>query len=44
MTFFTLKQVYDAAYFWYGATDIDSCCMAEVRLQRGEIPYDGFIK
>jgi len=34
--FLTLSQVYAAAMKWYGKMDIDSCCLAECRLMRGE--------
>lgn len=37
-TFNTLKDVYDAAWRWYGKQDRDSCCLAEVRLMKGERP------
>lgn len=33
---FTIRQVHAAARRWYGSTDIDSCCLAENRLMRGE--------
>ena len=35
---FTLQQIHAAAIVWYGKTDIDSCCLAENRLARGEKP------
>lgn len=37
-TFNTLKEVYDASWYWYGRADIDSCCLAELRLMKGERP------
>lgn len=39
--FYTLAQVHAAAWYWYGKNDIDSCCLAECRLMRGE-RYEGF--
>lgn len=33
-----LKTIRRAAWFWYGSSDIDSCCLAENRLMRGEKP------
>lgn len=39
-TFNTLKDVYNAAIFWYGNTDIDSCCLVENRLMKGEKPNE----
>lgn len=38
---FTLEQVRKAAKLWYTSTDINSCCMAELRLMAGEEP-EGF--
>ena len=35
---FDIKTIYRAAWFWYGKSDIDSCCLAENRLMRGEKP------
>ena len=35
---FTIQEVYKAAYFWYGSSDIDACCLAENRLMKGEVP------
>ena len=40
--FVTQKQVYTAANHWYGRWDIDHCCLAENRLAKGEVPYEGF--
>lgn len=37
-TFWTLSQIHKAAYAWYGRIDRDSCCLAEVRLMKGEAP------
>lgn len=37
-TFNTLAEVHQAVYFWYGKDDLDSCCLAEGRLMRGEVP------
>ena len=37
---FTLEQVRKAAIVWYGKTDIDSMCLAENRLMRGEKPVE----
>lgn len=34
--FNTLPEVYRAALIWYGDWDIDSLCLAENRLARGE--------
>lgn len=34
--FFTLKQVHTAAHYWYGADNMNNCCLAETRLQNGE--------
>lgn len=34
----TVQQVYTAAWLWYGKMNIDSCCLAENRLNRGEVP------
>ena len=31
-----LKIIYRAALFWYGKSDLDSCCLAENRLMKGE--------
>ena len=39
MKMFTLVDVHKAAYHWYGKDDLDSCCLAENRLMRGET-YD----
>ena len=33
-----IKTIRRAAWFWYGSSDIDSCCLAENRLMRGEKP------
>ena len=44
MNVHTLKQVEKAAKFWYNSTTIDACCLAENRLDSGEIPYPNFIK
>lgn len=38
---FTIQQVNYAAEYWYKSKDIDSCCLAENRLMRGERP-EGF--
>lgn len=40
--FATEKQVYAAAAYWYNKWDINSCCLAENRLAKGEVPYEGF--
>lgn len=37
-TFNTLAQVYRAAKIWYGDYSLNSCCLAECRLMRGERP------
>jgi hypothetical protein len=37
-TFVTLQQVYKAALTWYGKTDMDSLCLTENRLNKGEKP------
>jgi hypothetical protein len=34
--FVTERQVYVAAMFWYGSFSLDACCLAEVRLMKGE--------
>ncbi len=34
--FYTLQEVYRAAWIWYKKSDADSCCLAENRLMRGE--------
>ena len=31
-----LKSISYAAFFWYGKSDLDSCCLAENRLMKGE--------
>lgn len=36
MQMFTYREVMQAASFWYGDTDINSMCLAENRLNRGE--------
>jgi hypothetical protein len=33
---FSLSEIHLAAKIWYGATDMDSCSLAENRLNRGE--------
>lgn len=38
--FYTLQEVHRAAWIWYKKSDRDSCCLAENRLMRGEIPPD----
>ena len=35
---FPLETIETAAQEWYGSTDIDSCCLAEGRLRKGEKP------
>lgn len=41
--FVTQGQVYKAAIHWYGSTvNRDELCLAENRLMRGEVPYEGF--
>lgn len=35
---FTLGEIHKAAYFWYGNSEMDSCCLAENRLMKGEKP------
>jgi len=39
---FTILEVYKASRHWYGKTDDDSLCLAENRLNRGEVPHAGF--
>lgn len=39
-TFYTLIQVEKAAMFWYGSKDIDSCCLAGLRLWREGWPKE----
>ena len=34
----TIQDVHKAARFWYGKSDLDSCCLAENRLMKGEEP------
>jgi len=38
--FYTLQEVYRAAWIWYKKSGTNSCCLAENRLMRGEIPPD----
>lgn len=37
MKMYSMVEIHRAAIFWYGKNDIDSCCMAENRLMRGEV-------
>lgn len=39
---FTLAEITKAARYWYGLADMNNCCLAENRLMRGELPYEGF--
>lgn len=39
---FKPSEVYKVSQYWYGRTDDDSLCLAENRLNRGEVPYGGF--
>lgn len=35
----SVTEIHEAALIWYGRTDMDSCCLAENRLARGEKPH-----
>tara|TARA_R110000737_G_scaffold31564_1_gene50034 strand:+ start:1017 stop:1190 length:174 start_codon:yes stop_codon:yes gene_type:complete len=41
MKMFTLEEVHTAAIGWYGSDDLDSCCLAENRLNKGEKVSNG---
>lgn len=36
--FITQKQMYTASIMWYNSVDINSLCLAENRLNKGETP------
>jgi hypothetical protein len=38
----TIPMIFVAARFWYDSVDVDSLCLAEQRLHRGESPFAGY--
>jgi len=38
-TFQPMKRIFSASIIWYGKYDLDSQCLAECRLMRGEDPF-----